>query len=119
MSNRKNINLTRRNFMKNVSAAVCGTMLASSGHSALGSRIGKKPHQKFNISVYDRMYDGHRPKGCTTIAIEYADWPGNEFGLWLPEGISVNGKTIHRGKLWGNGFGGSRVQEFPFALQQQ
>ena len=97
MSNRKNINLTRRNFMKSVSAGVCGTMLASSGHSALGSRIGKKPHQKFNINVYDRMYDGHRPKGCTTIAIEYADWPGNEFGLWLPEGISVNGKT-----MWGN-----------------
>jgi hypothetical protein len=28
--------------MKRVPAAVCGTMLASSGHLALGSRIGKK-----------------------------------------------------------------------------
>jgi len=53
MSNRKNINLTRRNFMKSVSAGVCGTMLASSGHSALSSHIGEKANQMFTISVDD------------------------------------------------------------------
>jgi len=97
MSKPNDSNLTRRDFVQSASAAVCGTMLASSGHSVLGSRIAKKANQLFTISVDDRLYDGHRPKGCTVIAIEYADWPGNEFGLWLPEGISVNGKTV-----WGN-----------------
>jgi hypothetical protein len=58
MSDRKNTNLTRRDFIKSVSAGVCGTMLASSGHSALGSRIEKKSPLKFNINVHDRIYDG-------------------------------------------------------------
>lgn len=97
MSKQNDSDLTRRTFLKSVPAGVCGTMLASSGHSALGSRLGKKANRMFAISIDDRVYDGHRPDGCTTIAIEHADWPGNEFGLWLPEGISVDGRTT-----WGN-----------------
>jgi len=46
MSNRKNINLTRRNFMKSVSAVIRGTTLASNGHSVLGSHAEKKSGQK-------------------------------------------------------------------------
>ncbi len=112
MPNQKNTNLTRRNFMKSVSVAVCGTTLASNGHSVLGSRAKKKAGQKFKINVYDRKYDHHRPKGCTTIAIEYADWPGNEFGLWLPEGIGVNGRNV-----WGNWKEGGEHQDFTLDSQ--
>ena len=46
----------------------------------------------FEINIEDRTYDLHRPNGCTVITIKYRDWPGNEFGLWLPETISVNEK---------------------------
>jgi len=31
------------------------------------------------------------------LAIEVAYWPGNEFGLWMPETVFVSGKTV-----WGN-----------------
>ena len=97
---------TRRSFMKRVSAGVCGTALASRGNCVLGSLIEKTGNQMFVISVHDRVND-HRPKGCTVLAIEYADWPGNEFGLWLPEAIMINGKTI-----WGNWKGDGIHQDF-------
>lgn len=35
--------------------------------------------------IENRKYYHHRPEGCTTILIEREGWPGNEFGLWLPE----------------------------------
>ena len=107
MFNEDKPGFTRRNFVKSVSSAICGTALALGESSVLGSRIGKKADRMFSISVHDRVYDGHRPRGCTTILIEYADWPGNEFGLWLPEGISVNGKAV-----WGNWRGDGTHQDF-------
>lgn len=44
----------------------------------------------FRIAVKNRAYDLHRPNGCTVLAIEVEQWPGNEFGLWLPETIFCN-----------------------------
>ena len=41
----------------------------------------------FRIEARDRAYDLHRPKGCTALVIGVDDWPGNEFGLWLPETV--------------------------------
>jgi hypothetical protein len=50
---------------------------------------------QFTIQISDRMYDCHRPAGCTTIAITFADWPGNEFGLWLPETVRQQGERVY------------------------
>lgn len=44
----------------------------------------------FKIGFEDRKYDLHRPNGCTVVTIQVEDWPGNEFGLWLPETIYQN-----------------------------
>jgi hypothetical protein len=44
----------------------------------------------FNIRVLDKTYDLHRPKGCSVLVIEVDQWPGNQFGLWLPETIFLN-----------------------------
>jgi hypothetical protein len=46
----------------------------------------------FNINVQNRPYDLHRPHGCTVLVIELAQWPGNEFGLWLPETVYCDHK---------------------------
>jgi hypothetical protein len=67
MFNQDNPGFTRRHFVERVSSAICGATLAQGESSVLGSRIGKKANHKFNVSVHDRVYDGHRPKGCTTI----------------------------------------------------
>ena len=48
----------------------------------------------FEIHMENRPYDLHRPNGCTVIAIEVEGWPGNEFGLWLPETVFCNGKIV-------------------------
>jgi len=48
----------------------------------------------FTINAVDRTYDLHRPKGCTVLTIEVEQWPGNEFGLWLPETVYVNGEIV-------------------------
>jgi len=48
----------------------------------------------FQIGVADRAYDLHRPRGCTVLAIEVECWPGNEFGLWLPETVYVGDSII-------------------------
>ena len=40
---------------------------------------------KLHFRIEDRKYYHHRPDGCTVILIEREGWPGNEFGLWLPE----------------------------------
>ena len=102
----------RRDFLKKSLAVASGITIMP--RFVLGSGTGKTPRQKFRINVSDRMYDYHRPKGCTTIAIEYADWPGNEFGLWLPEGINVNGKT-----MWGNWKEGGTHQDFTLDSQRR
>jgi len=44
-----------------------------------------KTYGPFTVHAEKRPYDHHRPHGCTVLAIRLADWPGNEFGLWLPE----------------------------------
>lgn len=48
----------------------------------------------FTIRAENRTYDLHRPKGCTLLAIEVDWWPGNEFGLWLPETVYLGPKII-------------------------
>lgn len=53
----------------------------------------------FRIGIEDRAYDLHRPRGCTVLTIEVEPWPGNEFGLWLPETVYVGEKIIWRN--WG------------------
>ena len=49
------------------------------------------------IRAENRAYDLHRPNGCTVLTIELDQWPGNEFGLWLPEMVSCEG-----GRVWNN-----------------
>jgi len=41
--------------------------------------------RKLDFRIEDRTYYHHRPNGCTAVLIEHEAWPGNEFGLWLPE----------------------------------
>ncbi|MBN1676577.1 MAG: hypothetical protein JXR37_36375 [Kiritimatiellae bacterium] len=48
----------------------------------------------FTIGAQNRAYDLHRPKGCTVLTIEVDAWPGNEFGLWLPETVLAGGKIV-------------------------
>ena len=102
----------RRNFLKKSLAVAAGITIIP--RFVLGSSIEKKSNQMFTINVYDRMYDHHRPGGCTVIAIEYTDWPGNEFGLWLPEGININGKNV-----WGNWKDGCTHQDFTLDSQER
>ena len=45
----------------------------------------------FRIRIENRLYDLHRPDGCTAVVIEVEGWPGNEFGLWLPETVVNDG----------------------------
>ena len=45
----------------------------------------------------DRPYYLHRPHGCTALVIEHERWPGNEFGLWMPETILADDEYV-----WGN-----------------
>jgi len=40
---------------------------------------------RLEVRAENRAYDLHRPDGCTVLAITRSGWPGNEFGLWLPE----------------------------------
>lgn len=46
----------------------------------------------FSIQILDRQYDAHRSEPCTVVTIGVDSWPGNEFGLWLPEAVHVNGE---------------------------
>lgn len=48
----------------------------------------------FRIGIEDRAYDLHRPHGCTVLTIEVELWPGNEFGLWLPETVYTGEEII-------------------------
>src|SRR5262245_45784751 len=88
--NRDTNRLTRRMVLGQLSAGIAAGMLhageqaPNSGSSATGS-------DAFHIRALDRKYDLHREKGCTLLAIEVARWPGNEFGLWLPETIYFGG----------------------------
>ncbi len=48
----------------------------------------------FTIRAVDRVYDLHRTRPVTTLAIEHRDWPGNWFGLWLPETLYEEDKIV-------------------------
>ncbi len=47
----------------------------------------------FNIEIAERVCEW-RKHPCTLVCIRRDDWPGNEFGLWLPEDIKVSGKSV-------------------------
>jgi len=56
--------------------------------------VREKRSAVFRIGIEDRPYDLHRPRGCTVLTIEVEAWPGNEFGLWLPETLYMGEKVI-------------------------
>ena len=55
------------------------------------------------VMAQDRIYE-HTPKGCTALLIQKLDWPGNEFGLWLPENSSA--------VPWANWLGDESLQKW-------
>jgi hypothetical protein len=59
----------------------------------------------FTIRCEDRAYDCHRPVPCTVLCIEDDAWPGNEFGLWLPETVLLAGEVVR-----GNWLAGGQTQ---------
>jgi hypothetical protein len=88
--------LTRRTVLEHALAGGATAFAAGQESSTKRGRAGGGS-ERFRIRVLDRRYDQHRPKGCTLLAIEVAGWPGNEFGLWLPETVYLSGKVV-----WGN-----------------
>lgn len=99
MERQQQNNLTRRKFLLQASAGSLAMACTPRGGTLAGPDSGRsEPGQnRFRIRALDRRYDLHRPRGCTLLAIEVADWPGNEFGLWLPEAIYSAGEVV-----WGN-----------------
>ena len=88
--------LTRRSLLLQLPANfVASSLYAGQQSPASSSRSSER--DLFRIRALDRKYDLHRQKGCTLLAIEVAGWPGNEFGLWLPETVYLAGKVV-----WGN-----------------
>ena len=87
--------LTRRALVLQASAGVMTLSLHAGGQTR--PKSSRPEGEAFRIRALDRPYDLHRPKGCTLLAIEVARWPGNEFGLWLPETVYSLGKVV-----WGN-----------------
>ena len=88
--------LTRRTLLLQLPASVVAASLQA-GRQRPASSSRSSERDLFRIRALDRKYDLHREKGCTLLAIEVAGWPGNEFGLWLPETIYLSGKVV-----WGN-----------------
>jgi len=73
------------------------------------------------IHVENRAYDLHRPVGCTVVVLERRDWPGNEFGFWLPESVASwgNWQGEHARQDWelfpgGRGRCVQRIPEMEF-----
>ena len=88
--------LTRRGLLLQLPASfVASSLHAPQQRPASSGRSSER--DLFRIRALDRKYDLHRQKGCTLLAIEVDGWPGNEFGLWLPETIYLAGKVA-----WGN-----------------
>ena len=93
--------LTRRGLLLHGSAGVMTASFEAGEQTPTTSSRPSAEGDMFRIRALDRRYDLHRPKGCTLLAIEVAGWPGNEFGLWLPETIYISG-TIAWGNWWDN-----------------
>src|SRR5262245_45800523 len=88
---------TRRALLLQASAGLVTASLHGGEQTSTTSIRPNTEGGRFRIRALDRRYDLHRPKGCTLLAIEVAGWPGNEFGLWLPETVYSLGKVV-----WGN-----------------
>jgi hypothetical protein len=97
---------TRRALLLQVCAGVVGASLQAGGRMPPTSNRPSVERDSFRIRALDRKYDLHREKGCTLLAIEVANWPGNEFGLWLPETVYLSEKVV-----WGNWWSNAH-QEF-------
>ena len=67
-------------------------------------------NEVFTIRAVDRLYDLHRTRPVTTLAIEHRDWPGNWFGLWLPETVYEEDKIV-----WSNFTKTERTQRWTIA----
>lgn len=96
MDDKKHL-VTRRALLRQMSVGLVGaSAYPGEREFATSARSGAR-RDMFRIRALDRKYGLHREKGCTLLAIEVAGWPGNEFGLWLPETIYLSGKAV-----WGN-----------------
>ena len=98
--------LTRRSLLLQ---AFAGGVAVSLQAGERGERMSNRQSAwggLFHIRALDRKYDLHREKGCTVLAIEVSGWPGNEFGLWLPETVYLSGEVV-----WGNWWNNAH-QEF-------
>ncbi len=89
--------LTRRTLLLRACSGVVAAALQAAEQAPRTSSHPDAERDLFRIRPLDRVYDLHREKGCTVLAIEVAGWPGNEFGLWLPETVYSSGRVV-----WGN-----------------
>ncbi len=105
MNQRSDLAISRRTMLVRSASAGLAAWAATGCAPLRRRRVGAS-EERFRIRVLNRKYDLHRPRGCTLLAIEVADWPGNEFGLWLPETVYGGGE-----KLWGN-WGDDAEQHF-------
>jgi hypothetical protein len=96
MKDDKNL-LTRRTLLGQACAGIATGWLYAGDQASTTSNGPSIQRDLFRIRALDRKYDLHREKGCTLLAIKVASWPGNEFGLWLPETVYLSGKVV-----WGN-----------------
>lgn len=53
------------------------------------------------VTIEDRPYYCHRPVPCTALLIAREEWPGQEFGFWLPETVLVDGEVVRGNWLEG------------------
>jgi hypothetical protein len=103
---RRNI-LTRRELLLNAAAGAATAPLRAGQHPSATSGSPSGTGDVFHIRTLDRRYDLHRRDPCTLFAIEVVRWPGNEFGLWLPETVYRSGTIV-----WGNWWGDNAHQEW-------
>ena len=86
--------LTRRNFFRGILFGTVASAFSAGCQPGKESDKGHNTSPTLDIQIIDRPYDHHRPDGCTVITIRCDKWPGNEFGLWLPEVIKIGNKIV-------------------------